>query len=747
MTDTLTGTRPPFADTATIAERTDARSSAIVPLFATTLFASAFLMFLLEPMSARILLPVLGGAPAVWNTCLLFFQVMLLAGYAYAHGATQYLGIRRHVVVHSILLLLPLAVLPIAVRHTPQQMVNPTWWLLGTLFTWIGLPFFALSTSAAVLQKWFSATDDGAAGDPYFLYAASNLGSFIALIAYPLAVEPTLRLQEQATLWTAGYVLLVALSITCGVVVWGKGAAVADGRSDAVPSEAIAWSRRGRWVALAAVPSSLLLAVTNYISTDVASVPLLWVLPLGLYLLTFVVAFGASTGRVRAVAARLMPLSVILLTLMLIAEMASPLWLVIPIHLIVFVVIAVTCHAELAGDRPSPERLTEFYFWIALGGMLGGLFNALAAPVIFDSIVEYPLVLIAACLLRGSWRDRKLGSADGLIPAAIGIAVAVSIVVNNHFGSLSRYIILGATIPAVITLRQKQYTVRFAASIAMILLAGTLTQSPFGAVVYSARTFFGVNRVRVDTAHGYRFIFHGTTLHGMQSLDPARSHEPLSYFHRTGPVGQIFAGVPAAPTTPRVAVLGLGVGTLASYRTEPQQWTFYEIDPVVEHIARNDAYFTYLRTCGDRCSVITGDGRLSLATAAPGSYGVIMLDAFSSDAVPMHLMTKEALAMYVSKLAPGGVIVFNISNWHLSFQSVLARMAADGNLAALWQREPPDAGSWAIGKFPSEWFIVARNARDFGRLNSDPRWRIPLPAADTPLWTDDFSNILTVIRR
>jgi spermidine synthase len=751
MTETLTDTGASLVGRTALAVAQDVRSSVLVPLFATTLFLSAFLMFLVEPMIARILLPSLGGSPAVWNTCLVFFQAMLLAGYGYAHGATQYLGTRRQIVLHAILLLLPLIVLPIAVRQSPPQGLEmPALWLLATLLGSIGLPFFVLSTSAAVLQKWFSATDHGAAADPYFLYAASNLGSFIALMAYPLVVEPNLRLQDQATLWTAGYVVLILLSFACAGVVWRTRAAFPGTTStEEMRSEPLSWGRRGRWIALAAVPSSLLLAVTNYISTDVASVPLLWVLPLGLYLLTFVIAFSASAGRVRAVASTLMPLSVILLTLMLIADVATPLWLVILVHLVVFLVIGITCHGELAGDRPSAQRLTEFFFWTALGGMMGGLFNALLAPVIFNSILEYPLVLIAACLLRATpvFRTGRLTRADVAIPLAIGAVVAVSAVVNNHFGSLSRFILLGAAIPALLTLRQKHHPRRFAASIAMILLAGTLTESPFGQVVYAARTFFGVNRVRVDEAHGYRFIFHGTTLHGMQSLDPSRSREPLSYFHRTGPIGQIFEGVPLASTAPRVAVLGLGVGTLASYRAATQRWTFYEIDPVVEEIARNDVYFSYLRTCGEPCTVVIGDGRVSLARAEPQAYGLIVLDAFSSDAVPMHLMTKEALALYVSKLAPGGVIVFNISNWHLSFQGVLSRMAADAGLAALWQREPPDAGSWQLGKFPSEWFIVARDRRDFGRLNLDSRWTVPHTPPATPLWTDDFSNILSVIRR
>lgn len=734
-----------------VSARSDGRSSVLVALFAGTLFCSAFLMFLVEPMIARMVLPLLGGSPSVWNTCLVFFQAMLLGGYAYAHGATRYLGVRRHIVVHAALLLLPLLVLPIGLHHAPPAVSDrPAVWLLVALLGSIGLPFFVLSTSAAVLQKWFSATDDRSAGDPYFLYAASNLGSFIALLAYPLIVEPTLRLQDQARLWTGGYAIFIALTLAGAAVAWRRGGAtVAPAVVDKDVDVPISWVRRGHWIALAFVPSSLLLAVTSYISTDVASVPLLWILPLSLYLLAFVIAFSPSAERVRAVSARLMPLLVVVLTLILVAGAVSPLSLIIPLHLAVFMAIAITCHSDLANDRPSPARLTEFYFWIAFGGMLGGMFNALLAPVIFSGIAEYPLVVVAACLLRAvplASDRRKLTLADVAVPLAIGAAVAAAILVNNRFGSLSRFIILGAAVPALFAFKQQRYRLRFAASIALILLAGVLTESPFGRVVYAARTFFGVNRVSVDEVHGYRFIFHGTTVHGMQSLDPARSNEPLSYFHRSGPIGQIFEGVPQASATADVAVVGLGVGTLASYRAPAQHWTFYEIDPVVERIARNGEYFTYLRTCGANCTVITGDGRVSLARAEPHKYGVIVLDAFSSDAVPMHLMTKESLALYLSKLVPGGVIVFNISNLHLTFSAVLARMAGDAGLQAIWQREPPDAGSWKLGKFPSEWLVVARDRRDFGRLSTDSHWKVPQTAAGTPLWTDDFSNILSVIR-
>jgi hypothetical protein len=498
------------------------------------------------------------------------------------------------------------------------------------------------------------------------------------------------------------------------------------------------------------VPSSLLLAVTSYMSTDVASVPLLWMVPLCVYLATFVLAFSPSAAPARRVASRFMPLAVIALALVLVAQMNQPASLVIPLHLAVFAIIALACHGELAQDRPAPARLTEFYFWISLGGMLGGLFNALVAPAIFTDIVEYPVVLIVACLvrraapgrpsLRASWRQ------DLAWVAAIGAAAAVSVLVNGRFGSASRFLILGAAFPALLAFSQQRRPVRFAGCVAALLLSGSLVQSPFGHAVYAARTFFGVYRVRVDERLHYRFMFHGPTLHGMQSTLEDRRAASLSYFHKSGPIGQVFAAVPAAAAAQAVGVVGLGVGSLASYAGPAQHWVFYEIDPAVERIARNPAYFTYLRDCAARCDVVIGDARVSLGRARSGQFGVIILDAFSSDAIPVHLLTREALSLYLSRLAPGGVIALHISNLHLSLSPVLGRLAEAQGLAALWQREPATAGSFADGKFPSEWMVLARDRADLGSLVRDPRWIPPVIGAATPLWTDDFSNILSVLR-
>jgi hypothetical protein len=470
--------------------------------------------------------------------------------------------------------------------------------------------------------------------------------------------------------------------------------------------------------------------------------------PLCVYLGTFIVAFSPAASRLRALASRFMPLAVIALALLLIAQMNRPVSLVIPLHLIVFGIIALACHGELAENRPSPARLTEFYFWISLGGMLGGLFNAVLAPVIFTGIVEYPLVLVVACLVRrvtpapprSSWR------ADAAWVAVVGGAAVLSVWVNGQFGSVSRFLILGAAVPALVAFGQQRRPLRFAWCVAALLLSGALVQSPFGRAVYADRTFFGVYRVRVDERLHYRFMFHGPTLHGMQSMEPARRAASLSYFHKNGPIGQVFAAVPTAAAAPEVAVVGLGVGSLASYAGPSQRWTIYEIDPAVEEVARNPSFFTYLQDCGARCDVVIGDARVSLGRARPERFGVLILDAFSSDAIPIHLLTREALSLYLSRLAPNGIIALHISNLHLSLSPVLGRLAEDQGLVALWQREPATAGSLADGKFPSEWMVIARARADLGALATDPRWKPPVIAPDTPLWTDDFSNILSVIR-
>jgi hypothetical protein len=729
-------------------------SRALVPLFAATLFCSSLLMFAVEPIVAKTVLPVLGGTPMVWNTCVLFFQILLLGGYAYAHGATTWLSRRGCGIAYALVLVLPLAVLPfgIGANVEPPASGNPIGWLLLVLAKSIGLPFFALAATAPMLQRWFADTDDPAARDPYFLYAASNVGSLLALIAYPTLIEPALPLRMQNVYWAFGYGGFVAAACVSVLTAWRRqtrttsAAAAAVDVAAAPDAPRLTWGQRGTWIALAFVPSSLMLAVTTYFSTDIAPVPLFWIAPLALYLLTFVVAFSTRSASMQSISDRFIPLLVLPLVMLMVAGAGFSLWGAIPLHLAAFTMAALVCHGRLAAGRPAAAHLTEYYFWIAFGGMLGGVFNTLAAPLLFSRVIEYPLVLVLALAAR---RGRTATATtswslnDLVMPIGVGAISAAFIVwLQPGGGDSAQLFVAGLGLPALLSFMQARVPLRFAACVATMLVAGSAAANARGSALYTSRTFFGVYRVTTDA--GTHSLYHGTTVHGVQSLDSARAAEPLTYYSRPGPIGQAFAGLPSVASRPDVAVVGLGVGTLASYRSPGQRWTMYEIDPEVERIARTDAYFTYLRACGDACRVVIGDARLSMARAPAHGYGLIVLDAFSSDAIPMHLVTNEALELYLSKLAPGGALAFHITNRHLMLAPVIARLADSQGLTARWQQH---TATPAIrpGQFSSEWMVMAKTSADLGSLVGDPRWVIPPIPPGTPLWTDDFSNIVSVL--
>ena len=735
-------------DVITAAAPARSQSALIVPVFATTMFLSAFLLFLVEPMAAKMVLPILGGSPMVWNACVVFFQVSMLAGYGYAFGASRWLSWRAQVLTHGTLLLLPLLVLPFSMQGagTPPS-GNPVLWLFALLAATIGIPFFALSTSASVFQHWLSRTDHPHAKDPYFLYAASNLGSLLALCCYPVLVEPIFTLRRQTKLWTMGYVEFVVLAGVCAAFAWWRTApspaaetASMDVTEDAAP---LTTARRLRWIALAFVPSSLLLAVTSHISTDIAAVPLLWVVPLALYLLTFVLAFGRRSAAAGAFARRAFALAVVPLALFTIAGVRGPLTLILPLHLLAFFVTALLCHADLAQDRPGASRLTEFYFWMSFGGMLGGLFNALAAPILFNSIAEYPLVLAFACVLlsRGASSPAPRTSWTAFaLPAGIAIATAAALLTLD--GRLA-WLLAALSVPALAAFTQRRRRA-FGPGMAALIAAGFLFGNADEQVLFATRTFFGVYRVSEDSGHRYHALAHGTTLHGLQALAPERNHEALTYFHQTGPFGQAFAALPRAAAGRDIAVVGLGIGTLASYARPDQRWTFFEIDPAIERIARDRSMFSFMETCGTRCSVVIGDARLSLNQVPERAYDLLVIDAFSSDSIPMHLMTREAYALYLSRLAPGAALLVHISNRHLLLGPEVASLAASHNLYALQQIDRRKDG-WPEGKTESHWVVMARDKADLGPLVTDPRWSRLEASPGMPVWTDDFSNILSVL--
>ncbi len=732
-----------------------------VVVFSLTLFVSAFLLFSIQPMFAKMVLPFLGGTPAVWNTCLVFFQAALLGGYAYAHFSTARLGVRRQARWHLGLLLLPLLVLPIRIPHhwVPPTEANPIPWLLGLMGVAVGLPFFVVSTSAPLLQTWFAQTRHPSADDPYFLYAASNGGSLLALLSYPILIEPRFRLVTQGWMWAIGYTALILLITACGVIVWrSQAGSTEDAHGSAVHSSAahqgkhITLNQRAWWVMLSLVPSSLLLGVTRYLSTDVAAIPLLWVIPLAVYLLTFILVFAKRPPIPHALMVRAMPLVILPLAILMVSNTTRSVWLLIPLHLLMFFVVAMVCHGELANDRPSASHLTDFYLCLSIGGVLGGLFNALLAPLLFTTVLEYPLAMVLACLLRPATPPQTMRPRtnwlDWAMPVALGalvVGLALVIKVSDIDSRVMRLGLLCAP-PALICYAFRYRPIRFGLAIGVFLFVGMFFAQGWENILYSERSFFGVYRIMRNGP--YHELTNGTTLHGAQSLDPARRREPLTYYHPTGPLGDIFAAFAGeTPTLKSVAVIGLGTASTACYASPGQAWTFYEIDPTVKRIATDPNFFTFVRDCLEQFHVVLGDARLSLARAPNKAYDLITVDAFSSDAIPVHLITQEALLLYLSKLADGGLVAFHTSNRYLRLPVVLANLAARNGLICIGRHDDQvSPAQFEHGKTTSEWVVIARRMEDVKRLSRYSTWQRLPGQRDTPIWTDDFSNLLGVFR-
>ncbi len=720
----------------------------MVFLFGVASFLSAGLVFLVQPLVGKLLLPQLGGSPSVWNTTMLFFQTVLLAGYAYADVSVRALGLRRQPRLHLVALLLPLLVLPVGLPAgaRPSEEVMPALWLLHALTVGVGAPFLLVSTSAPLLQRWFSATDHRLAPDPYFLYAAGNAGSLLALLAYPFVVEPTMSLDAQARLWSSGYVLFLALTIGCVVALQLRRAAPASSATAEAASRApLARRRQLKWVLFAFIPSSLMLGVTTFISTDIAAFPLLWVAPLALYLVTFIAAFGQRPPRVALQAGRGVPALVLAAAITMVDAVALPTGLEIALHLLVLSAVGLAAHGRLAADRPEPAQLTRFYLLVSVGGALGGLFNGLLAPLIFDHAVEYPLVLAASLFLVVGLRGKRRSVRVAPLRWRAGEAALVAGIpwflqqtaqrVGTGAALRDVGVFLAVAVGALVAARRP---LAFALGMA-IVLAGTL--HPAFDAVLTERTFFGV--VRVEAEGDRHVLVHGTTVHGWQDRRPGHAREPQNYYHSTGPVGDIFSAYGAHTTTDRIAVVGLGTGTLAAYGRRGQTLTFYEIDPAVVDIASDPRLFSYLRDSAADVDVVLGDGRLRLADAPDRSYDMILLDAFSSDAVPVHLMTSEAVELYRSKLAPGGLLVFHISNRHVRLEPVLAGIAARQGLAGAVRE---DGGDPNLRRYATTWFALAESEETLVPLTAYRGWRpVAVAPREQVVWTDQFSDIVRVL--
>ena len=721
-------------------------------LFAITAFAGAALIFVVQPLVAKLLLPRLGGAPGVWNASVAFFQAALLAGYAYAHLLQRVRSLRLQAGVHALALLAAAAVLPLRVHELfgPPSSQHPALWLVGVLAVSIGAPFAVLSATAPLLQAWHARALGGEGGrDPYTLYVASNLGSLIALLAYPLVVEPQVTLGGQAAAWTAAYGGFLLLMLAAAWTAAPR-AAIAPPPPQAAKRTAAAWPERMSWMLLAAAPSSLMLGVTSHLTADVASAPFLWVVPLALYLVTFILAFAAKPlvpwgatlplqAGTAAASAVLIPTS----TTPLLAQFAA--------HLSAFFFTALLCHQALVARRPPPDRLTEFYLWIALGGVLGGVFNAFLAPVLFDNVWEFPLVLTLSALARPA--ARRIRPRDGALLGLVS-ATALGAMVVTTFRSrfpdaavagglngfqLAEIALLSAAAIAAVRLRHDRRL--FCAALA-ILSIGAYAASERAATRQSWRSFFGVLRVSESHAPslggGVRMLAHGTTLHGAQALNPRYSCRPLVYYTPNTPIGQVFLAMQVARPTLRIGAVGLGTGSVAAYVRRDDRLTFFEIDPLVVRVATDPRHFTYTSECAmGPLDYVLGDARLTLARLPAEAFDILLVDAFSSDAVPAHLLTVEALGGYLRRLKPDGVLILHLSNRHLDLlgPAQAAAIAAGGSVLVQQHRIFGAARGWEADV---DAVIVGRSPQALARFAADRRWRAG--ASEVRPWTDDYVN-------
>ncbi|RAK68911.1 fused MFS/spermidine synthase [Phenylobacterium kunshanense] len=730
-------------------------------LFAVTVFSSAALVFVVQPMVAKLVLPLLGGSSSVWNTSMAFFQLALLAGYFYAHLLQRIPTVRGQALTHVAAVVIAAVALPLRVNGLagPPSSEHPNLWLLAVLTLSIGAPFAVLSATAPLVQAWHARTIGAAEGkEPYVLYAASNLGSLLALLAYPIAVEPAFTLLGQRLGWSLGYGVFVLIIGVLAIAVSRVRAQAVEGQAAAATPKP-SWRQRIIWVLLAAIPSSLMLGVTTYITTDVASAPFLWVLPLALYLTTFIVAFQDRPAISPTLTLTLQG-AALAACVALLPFRATFFGLVLFVHLAAFFLTALMCHQRLVAQRPDPTHLTEFYLCLSLGGVVGGGFNAFVAPVIFNDVWEYPLILALSCLARPWGVLTKVPIATWVM-FVVGVVAAVltPIVVTFAGARVTTESVVGAfdqselfdmgmktllILAVICAFMIRRYALFFFAIIAVLSYASEVTADRTD-TRESWRSFFGVlkrSETYVPNIGGeVKMLAHGTTLHGAQAQADAYRCKPMVYYTPSTPIGQVFTTRIAAAPSLRIGAVGLGTGSVAAYTRPGDHLTFFEIDPLVVKVATDPKNFTYTTECArGRLDYVIGDARLTVADQPDASFDILLIDAFSSDAVPAHLLTVEAVRGYLAKLKPDGILILHLSNRNLDLlgpAQAVARAAGGHGLIQTYRPDKEPEGSWESAE---DAVIVARNPEALEAYARSGKWKAVNPFLARP-WTDDYTNL------
>lgn len=725
-------------------------SSLLAIMFTTTIFLSATLLFSVQPMFTKLILPLLGGASNVWNTAMVFFQAMLLGGYVYAHLSSRYLSLRVQIGLHVAITVIGLTFLPLAIGSVAvPESGTPTLWLLGLFAATVGAPFFALSANAPLLQKWFSLTDHADAKDPYFLYSASNAASLLILCAYPILIEPALRLGEQTSVWTFGYVGLIILIGATGLLTLTRLKPNLDTANiKAASLQTLSFRRILFWLMVSFIPSSLMLGVTSHMTSNIASVPMLWIVPLALYLLTFVIVF-ARRPMLRA--AQLRPLIpwVVLITLFVMFLPVLSALTIIAICLTSFLIIALYCHACLVESRPDTSRLTLFYIVMSLGGVMGGVFNALAAPLLFVTTFEYPLVLFLAAFILpahiGLMRPAQGGvfKSLGLLLVAIIAALVLPALgwLPRMSGIVIALIVFAATLP--LNIRRAQSIL----ILATLVITAVFQPGADEDTIHRDRSFYATMSVEAKmTPLGPMHSFiHGDTVHNFQLRAPEFRTRPGSYYAPGGSFDRAISAVRKPGEGMSVALIGLGAGALSCYEQSGDRWTYFEIDPAVISMARNPDLFSFLDDCAPSADIRVGDARQTLASLANGSQDMIIIDAFSSGSIPAHLVTREAMTLYRSKLSNDGLIFFHTSNRMMDVTSVVVRVAEDAGLASRFI-ETEFSGQAASYSTESNGLLIGPDSVLQRATAGDREWTRWVPSENVGVWTDDYSAIISAIR-
>ena len=724
-------------------------------LFLITILTGSFLLFLVQPMIARMALPRLGGAPAVWNSAMLVYQALLLAGYAYAHRLTQ-TSPRRQAIIHIALFAIAILWLPIGLANLqPPADGSPIFWVPWLLIASIGPLFFVVAAQAPLMQRWYSMS--GNQGEPYALYAASNIGSFGGLLAYPILVEPFTTLQSQKWIWSGIYLALMGLVCICAIQLWRKADTTIAPAETATDLAHIGWRRRIYWIVLAAVPSGLMLSTTSHLTTDLMAMPLIWVIPLGIYLLSFSVAFADNQTPAYWIG-RFAPIVLIFSAAFVFVVWGKAAIGGLTASLSLLFIVAVALHNEMYRTRPAPAQLTSFYLMMSVGGVIGGFFCAIVAPLLFDWTWEHPILILMAAALLPAIPLLQVNETDKRLPVIMAIIGAIALALGL-FGGISEpvessftKILLAATI-ITLGIAVAGFRIPFLLAVAGLLTINggwySLQQSLDGVRM---RSYFGTYTVNASESGRVRWLNHGTTMHGMQLLDdPTR---PISYYPDTSGVGIAMLNAPRlyGPKA-SIGIVGLGTGTLACYRRPGQSWQFFEIDPLVIEIARERKIFSFLEKCAPDVPITLGDARLTLAAVPEGKFDILALDAFSSDSIPLHLLTKEAFATYRKALKPDGLLLVHISNRYIDLNPVVAAEAKANGWSAALRHDSPTEQLINRGNRASQWIALSRDPAKLAELtgrvdkvksryyNSEQWLQLDAPGETNP-WTDDYASVL-----